>query len=104
MLLTLIKIRPYNIIRKGAKGGTNTSRNRKPYKEFTPEQQEQVRQYNSQYDKKNYKTYTIKLNVRHDADIIEYIASSPTSITDLIRKSFRAKARKAKRDKEKEQQ
>lgn len=42
-------------------------------------------EYNSQYSKKNYRTFTVKLNRVKDKELIDYLESGGTTATSKIK-------------------
>ena len=57
----------------------------------SPDQRRKWNAYNNAYAKENYKTITLKLNKSKDKDILDYIAQSNETATNLFKKLVREK-------------
>lgn len=55
------------------------------------EQRKRWYDYNSQYSKKNYRTFCIKLNRKTDKELIKYLESSNKTATQVIKELLKAK-------------
>ena len=56
-----------------------------------PEQRKHWNEYNKNYSKANYKTMSIKFHKEKDKDLLDYIGSQPTSVSETIKRVVREK-------------
>lgn len=55
------------------------------------EQRNRWNKYNNAYSRKNYRTFTIKLNREKDKDLIDYLESRSQTTTTTIKELLREK-------------
>ncbi|MBR3356286.1 MAG: hypothetical protein IKG46_00345 [Solobacterium sp.] len=57
-------------------------------------------QYNNEYNRKNYRSFSIRFNIKDEADIIEWLESKEgvkSYVTELIQNDIRKTAKKAEK-------
>lgn len=60
-----------------------------PYKKDNDAQRTRWNRYSNEYANKNFKTITLKLSKKNDADIVKYLEESGEGVTHLIKRLLR---------------
>ena len=61
----------------------------KPYVKMTPEQLKNFREYQTEYNKRNYRMFTFRLRKEDEREMIEYLQDQPGGASNYIAKLIR---------------
>lgn len=59
------------------------------YEKMSPEQLRKIYDYNNKYSKDNYRNLVVKLDRRHDKDLIQFVESGSVNKSALIKQLLR---------------